>query len=135
MWFHHHDFAFELPDAWWKEGGFPGPMPASLSYVAGAIEREGALALVPVSDIEPVRRNLSHGVFNDNPDSGTARERVVRLLKGFRHGEPIPPVEILRRPKGAGTPYRLYAGVHRLYCAVAAGFSHVPAVEVGDADA
>jgi hypothetical protein len=61
---------------------------------------------------------------------GTARERVVSLLRGFREDAAIPPVHVVRL--GPGSPYRfkLNAGAHRFYCSVAAGFKSVSAIDV-----
>jgi hypothetical protein len=87
------------------------------------------IQIVRIEDVEPVRRNLSHGVFNDDVERARpARERVSRLLLGFRRGDAIPPVELVKLPRGSTYTYRLFAGAHRFYCAVAAGFTHVPAV-------
>jgi hypothetical protein len=47
---------------------------------------------VAVADVRPLIRKLSHGVFNDSGPGrreGTARERVVRILKWFRDDVPI----------------------------------------------
>ena len=86
------------------------------------------IAAVPINEVEPVSRQLSHGVFNDSPESGTARERVSSILRGFRSDSAIPPVEVVRIQGSGPCRYRLFHGAHRFYCSVAAGFSHVPAV-------
>ena len=88
---------------------------------------------VAIADVQPLVRQGTHGVFNDNPDTGTAHDRVVRILRGFRDGAAIPPVEVARLPAGPPVKFKLIHGAHRFYCAVAAGFSLVPAVEVHDA--
>jgi hypothetical protein len=41
----------------------------------------------------------------------------------------IPPIELVGTPAGSLFRYKLTAGTHRLYCSLAAGFTHVPAVE------
>jgi hypothetical protein len=41
----------------------------------------------------------------------------------------IPPIELVDTPAGSLFRYKLTAGTHRLYCSLAAGFTHVPAVE------
>jgi hypothetical protein len=80
-----------------------------------------------ITDIAPVRRNLSHGVFNNDSDTGLpARDRVIRLLRGFKEGALILPVEMEER-SSAPYSYSLYHGAHRLYLSIAAGFTHVPA--------
>lgn len=87
---------------------------------------------VAVADVQPLRRNGSHGVFNDNLETGSAQERVVRILRGFREGQSIPPIEVARLADRSSPNFKLSHGAHRFYCAVAVGFSHVPAVEVVD---
>ncbi len=37
---------------------------------------------------------------------------------------------VVRLPDGSASSHRLYHGAHRFYCSVAAGYSHVPAIEV-----
>ena len=71
-------------------------------------------------------------MFHDNPESGTAHDRVLKILHGFRQELAIPPVEVARLAEGSGFEFKLIHGAHRFYAAVAAGFSHVPAVEVSD---
>jgi hypothetical protein len=69
-------------------------------------------------------------VFKDDMEveHQTARERVLRLLRRFRAGDSIPPVEVVVCPPGYAYPYKLTHGAHRLYCSLAAGFTHIPAV-------
>lgn len=40
----------------------------------------------------------------------------------------MPPVEVVAAEPHSAQPLRLVHGAHRLYCSLAAGFSHVPAV-------
>jgi hypothetical protein len=134
MIFFHHDSCIELADPWWVEAGMPGFKAAEPAYRVDVSQAHGLhIILVPISDIEPVRRVLSHGVFNNNEEM-SAQHRVVRILKGFRKEEPLPPVEVVRNPPGSARPYKLTAGVHRLYCSLAAGFTHVPTIEGYDPD-
>lgn len=100
--------------------------PVSSAYrYASPADGGRSIVLVPVNEVEPLQRTLSHGVFNDSPETGTARERVTRLLRGFRDDVPIPPIELDRLGPHA---YRLFHGAHRFYCSLAAGFTHVPAI-------
>jgi hypothetical protein len=94
----------------------------------------GALE-VAIDDVQPLIRKATHGVFNDSGTGrweGPARERVVRLLKWFRDDAPVEPVCVARLPARAADRLKLVHGPHRFYCAVAAGYSHNPAVEVVD---
>jgi hypothetical protein len=135
MLFRHCDFAFSVPDDWWRENEMAEFVPADLSYVAGTPEREREglpVFTVAIAKVVPCPRNLSHGQFNDRPGR-SAKQAVAEIFHGFRNREAIPPVEIVKLPIGAEYEYRLEHGAHRFYCAVAAGFSHVPAVDVSRA--
>lgn len=133
MHFRHRQIEYFLPDDWWAEAGMDDFVSTSTSFRVGPSEwPELPVFLVAVNDVAPLIRQGFHGVFNDNPDSGTARERVVRILEGFRDNSPIPPVNVARLQDGGAGQFKLIHGAHRFYCAVAAGFSHVPAVEVYD---
>ncbi|MFY9900738.1 MAG: hypothetical protein WAK67_23555 [Xanthobacteraceae bacterium] len=125
----HHDLRIELDDAWWAEAQMAGFVPTARAYRADSNAAEGRLVFeVRIGDIGPVGRKLGVGIFNNNKEK-TARERVVSILTGFRKGAAIPPIELVDAPSGSPFRYKLTAGTHRLYCALAVGFSHVPAVE------
>jgi hypothetical protein len=123
----------DLPDEWWEEAGMVGFVPACAVYRANPapypVER---VVAIPIDHVEPLERKLSHGIFNDSHLFGTARERVVSLLKGFREDAAIPPVHVVRLGPGGPYRFRLNAGAHRFYCAVAAGFKNVSAIDVTD---
>jgi hypothetical protein len=133
MQFLHHGIKYSLPDEWWAEAGMVGFVPTRSSFSAGPSPWANLVVLeVPIDDVHPLLRRGSDGVFNDNPDSGSAHDRVVDILCGFRENSPIPPVEVATLPAGSPCKFKLVHGAHRFYCAVAAGFSEVPAVEVDD---
>lgn len=102
--------------------------PPGNSYNAAASDASKPVVLVEIVDVEPLDRHLSHGVFNDSPEFGSAHDRVVNLLRGFAQGTPIPPIDLVALEPGGVHKYRLRHGAHRLYCALAAGFSHIPAI-------
>jgi hypothetical protein len=136
--FKHRDLEFEVNDAWWEDACMAAFTPSTLSYPPGAPEKGFGLTgleevpLIPVDRIKPLYyRKLSHGVFNDGAEP--ARTRVLNLLNGFRRGNQISPLQVMRLPEGSECSHRLYHGAHRFYCSVAAGYSHVPAVEILDA--
>jgi hypothetical protein len=106
-----------------------GFVPLTRTYLVNADAANGRkLFDIRIDEVRPVKRNPGVGIFNDNQEA-SARERVVSILRGFRTGSAIPPVEIVLEPPDSQFRYRLVAGVHRFYCSLAAGFSHVPAVE------
>ncbi len=85
---------------------------------------------VLINEVGPVSRNPGVGIFNDCEEEGcSARERVVRILRGFRFDNAIPPVEIVGGQAGYLYRYKLVHGAHRLYCSLAAGFKSVPTIE------
>jgi hypothetical protein len=133
MQLNHRGFAYYVPDEWWIEAGMGMFVPARRAYRGGAPDWPNLPVIeLEIDDIEPVQRSLSDGVFNDSPNAGTARSRVVSILRGFREDVAITPVDVSRRQSDEGPQYKLIHGVHRLYCSLAAGFSHVPAVVVAD---
>jgi hypothetical protein len=129
MIFHHHDLTIELDDSWWAEAQMAGFVPAGVAYrVDLDAAKGGAVFEARIDEIGPVRRKPGVGIFNKN-EIKTARERALCILKGFRTDAAIPPIELVGAPAGSPFRYKLVAGTHRLYCSLAARFSHVPAVE------
>lgn len=128
MEFTHHGLLISLSDDWWADAGMADFVPSAAVYSTDRSAFPGIFE-VKIDDIGPVHRNPGVGVFNDDHYSGIpARERVVRILRGFRCGDLIPPVAVLKVQTGGDFSYRLSDGTHRLYYALAAGFSHVPAI-------
>ena len=132
--FRHHDLPVYLEDAWWDEAGMAGFSPASRAYRTDprfSVTGEPILE-VSVADVGPAPRPV--GIFRDSEDGIPARERVVRILRGFRLDEVIPPVRVVENKTGAIHRYKLTDGAHRFYCAVASGFTHVPTLKGFDWD-
>ena len=128
----HHELVIEdLQDDWWAEADMAGfDAPGSAYKVDKNAFSNRHVFIVPIEKIEPVYRNLSNGVFNDNSETGqSARERVVSILRGLREGTAMKPVEVVRLVASDPYRYKPFDGVHRFYCSVAAGFTHIPAVE------
>lgn len=91
--------------------------------------RNRAVSIVLIEEIGPVLRDPGIPIFNKSDDEGIAAEaRVLRILRGFVAGDEIPPIAVSKQPGGAYR-YELSHGVHRLYCSLAAGFTHVPATD------
>jgi hypothetical protein len=124
----HHNLRIELDDAWWAEAGMAGFVPHGRTFRPdlGAVGTEVVFE-ARIEEVAPLRRNPGVGIFNNNEEA-TARERVVRLLRGFREGTAIPPVELVADSSFSGCRYKITHGSHRFYCSLAAGFSHVPAI-------
>ena len=124
----HHEFVLELDDTWWEEAGMQGFRTLSRAYKVDSAafpDREVFEVLIEV--VGHVQRSPGVGIFNDN-DISSARERVTSILRGFRDGTAISPVEVVRRGDAFPYPFKLVHGAHRFYCSIAAGFTHVPAV-------
>jgi len=94
MKFTHHGLQIEMPDDWWTEAGMPGFVPVFKAYRVNHSLFQNVRE-APLEDVGPVSRNSSVGIFNDSEEEGSARERVVRILRGFRFDNAIPPVEII----------------------------------------
>jgi hypothetical protein len=124
----HHGSEIELDDDWWAEAGMVGFVPQSKTYCFDPACGDRGLEMICIQDVSFVSRNPGVGIFNDSIEYGTAHDRVVRILRGFQAGNAIPPVEIAEDNSGQHR-YRLVNGVHRFYCSLAAGFTHVPAIK------
>jgi hypothetical protein len=131
MQFLHHGFAFELSNEWWAEAGMNGFIPTCHSYRADTQAFPGQIVYeVRIDEVSPVERKLSHGVFNNDIEKGlTAKDRVLKILRGFVANDAIPPVKVVPLPTAEPYCYKLTDGAHRFYLAIAAGFTHVPAVD------
>ncbi len=127
--YHHDLFVCELDDAWWKEAGMEGFVPKNPAYRVDRNQAEGKKILeININEVQCVIRNQGTNIFNDSEEEGTAKTRVIRILRGFIADSAIPPVKIASEPAGSDYPYRLVHGTHRFYCSVAADFTHVPAI-------
>ncbi|MGD0633003.1 MAG: hypothetical protein ABSA13_01810 [Beijerinckiaceae bacterium] len=125
----HHDLKIELDDAWWAEAGMTGFVPSGRSFCPNVQAAEGKVIFeARIDEVGSIRRNPGVGIFNDNEEA-TARERVVRILKGFLEGAAIPPVMLVKCTSNSDFRWKIGNGSHRFYCSLAAGFSHVPAIE------
>ena len=127
MKFTHHGLQIEMPDDWWTEAGMPGFVPVFKAYRVNNRLFQNVRE-VPLEDVGLVSRNSGVGIFNDSEEEGSARERVVRILRGFRFDNAIPPVEIVEGQAGYPNRYKLVHGAHRFYCSLAAGFKCVPSI-------
>ena len=124
----HHKKTVELDDPWWEEVGMQGFRSLSRAYkVDSAAFPDREVFEVLIEDVGHVQRSPGIGIFNNNEIS-SARERVTSILRGFREGTAIPPVEVVMGGYGYPYPYKLVHGAHRFYCSIAAGFTHVPAL-------
>jgi len=125
----HQGFVATLNDEWWEAGEMSSFVPRAAAYTC----TDSQALVIWVGDIGPlseVRRKK--GIFLDNMDEGIpARDRVLKILRGFRLCEPIPPVEVRRLELGSQFSYELTHGAHRLHLSIAAGFINVPAIVSG----
>jgi len=131
MLFLHHNFIFEVKRDWWVEAGMQGFVPNTRSY-SGNPESfpDKKFYEVSINEIAPVLRELSDGVFNDDSARGiTAKDRAIQILQGFLANAALPPVEVVQLPECSPYRYKLTHGAHRFYLSIAAGFTHIPAVD------
>lgn len=122
----HHDLKIELNNEWWEAAGMSGFVPQERAYSVDHTQYP-EVTEIAIEDIGPVSRVAGIDIFNDG-EEGSARQRVVSILRGIRSGEALPPVEVVVDSSNRPHQYKLTHGAHRLYCSLAAGFSHVPAV-------
>jgi hypothetical protein len=130
----HLGYVFTVPDEWWLACNMPSFVARAAAYRAGVAEnrhwRDRQVRTVPLIELAPVwREKTSHGAFNNLPNK-SAEQRVCEIFRGFQAGDAIPPVEILPSDAGAAQPFRLNNGCHRFYCSIAAGFTHIPTIDV-----
>jgi hypothetical protein len=125
----HHDLTIELPDSWWAEAEMANFVPQARAFRPDHRAESGVeIFEASIEEIAPLERAPGVGIFNDN-DEASARERIVRILRGFREGVQIPPIHLVKLTPRAPFRYRIGDGSHRFYCSLAAGFSHVQAFE------
>ena len=130
MKFTHHGLQIELPDEWWNEAGMRGFVPTFTAYRVNQKSFQNVREVL-ITDVGPVGRDPGVGIFHNSDEEGcSAQERVVRILRGFRFDNAIPPVDLVRGQAGYPYRYKLVHGAHCLYCSLAAGFKCVPTIEV-----
>jgi hypothetical protein len=112
MRFLHRDVEYDLDDTWWVEAGMSGFVPQQPAFRSGPSDIAGRSTFeLSVGEVRPLRRKLSHGVFNNSISDGLAHDRVVRILKGFKAGDAIPPVHVARTTGGAVKAARIVIGL------------------------
>jgi len=124
----HHGLEIEMLDEWWTEAGMRAFVPTFTAYRVNQ-RLFPNVREVPITDVGPVVRAPGVSIFNDSEEEGSARERVLRILRGFRFDDAIPPVEIVVGQTGYPYRYKLVHGAHRFYCSLAAKFKCVPCIE------
>jgi hypothetical protein len=128
MLIHHHELEVFLDPAWWAEAGMTSFVCSRTAYaVDPAPYPDMSLMEIAIDQIAAVTRSPGVGIFNDN-DEATARQRVVRLLTAFRTDILLPPVKVVEPRSGSAHRFKLVEGCHRLYCSLAVGCTHIPAV-------
>ena len=66
---------------------------------------------VQIDKVAPVERRLSHGVFNNDIEQGlTAKDRVLKILRGFVANDAIPPVKVVQLSPSEPYCYKLTEG-------------------------
>ena len=130
MKFQHHCLEFEIDDDWLIEAGVAEFRPSLESYEASCpINEIKEVFLVRFEEVAPLRERAKlRGVFCDSADTGeTAKERVMNILVLLRDGTPIDPVKVVGTDEEP-FKFKLVEGSHRFHCALALGFTTIPAV-------
>ena len=120
-------FTFEIPDDWWNDAAMSAFKRCGLSY-SGCPDPDRPLLpviIVPIAAIRRGPRTRKGGDFD--------QRRMTDILHGIAHGSRIPAVAIKRLPDDAAPlSHKLYEGFHRFCAAIAAGYTHIPAVVVDE---
>src|SRR5579871_2427649 len=115
----HQGFSVFLEDEWWVAAGMISFAVRSSAYKTDC-SQAFEISIADVAPLSELRRSI--GVFRTNEDEGIcARERVLRILKGFLVGEAVPPVVIKNADPSSEYLYELVDGAHRLHLSIAAG--------------
>jgi len=77
--------------------------------------------IVPLSDIEPIKRDVGKQGFRDDAS-------IANILQGFRSNSIIPPIEVSNCNTNPGYSYRLKDGFHRYFLSIVVGFKEIPVV-------
>lgn len=83
-----------------------GWRPVAVSYTATPDPRYPK-TIVPMSEVEAPVRNKGVDWFQ--------KERMVQILKGFRTGDVLLPIEVDEPPTRTNLRYRVHDGFHRLF--------------------
>lgn len=131
MKFYHRDLKIELENTWWIDAGMENFTPKRKAYRVDKKKVKGKRNFeIRIDEISPVRRNKGVNIFNDCIATGrSARDRVVCFLSRFVNNAVIEPVKATLESSDSEFCYQLKDGTHRLYCSLAAGFTHVPAIK------
>lgn len=113
----HQPIEFEIPDQWWAAAGMNGWKSHASSYVATS-DPQYPTTVVPLSEVAAPVRNKNVAWFKE--------QRMVDVLRGFRVGDKLPPIEVDEPPTNTGFRYRVRDGFHRYYASAAVGFTQLP---------
>ena len=113
----HQPIEFEIPDQWWAAAGMNGWKSHDSSYVATS-DPQYPTTVVPLSEVVAPVRNKNVAWFKE--------QRMVDVLRGFRVGDKLPPIEVDEPPTNTGFRYRVRDGFHRYYASAAVGFTQLP---------
>lgn len=120
------EFSFEVDDLIFEQVLGRDFLPERKSY-----RSEGHELIVPLSDIEPIKRDVGKQGFRDDAS-------IANILRGFKSNSLMPPVEVSNRHVTPGYIYRLKDGFHRYCLSIAVGFTDIPVVinnfELSDLD-
>jgi len=103
--YHHNQYIGELDNAWWEEARMEGFTPAKNAYRGDPNKAPGKEILeIDLNDVKPV---LRENIFNDSEEFGTAKSRVLRILRWFLNDTPIEPVTISLEPPSSDYPLQI----------------------------
>ncbi len=102
----HQQSEFEIPKEWWGAAGMIRWMPIAVSYIATR-DPHYPKTIVPITELEATVRNRGVDWFQ--------KKRMVQILKGFRTGDVLLPIEVDEPPTRTNLRYRVHDGFHRFF--------------------
>src|SRR5208283_290211 len=104
---------FEIPDAWLRAARVESFKPTARAFAASP-DPEFPTQLLRLADVAPPWRAPGVPWF-DEP-------RMVRILRGFRDGDLLPPIRVDEPPVATLFRFHVREGFHRYYASAAVGF-------------
>lgn len=127
FWLPNREWHFDIPTPWWLASGISSNPPQGRHYIvrpyvgSRSVQRP---ALVPLDQIAPPKRNVRIDF------GGMGRDRMISVLTAIAFNQHLP--RIVLRWSESGYRFALYDGFHRYHASIAAGFTDVPALIVGE---
>lgn len=108
---------FEVPNEWLAMADAQSFMPKGTAFLASSTP-EWPTILVPITEVEAPVRN--RGVI------GLHEDRSVSVLRAMVNTQPLPPIEVHKKPSSLSGRLSVRDGYHRYFLSIALGFTMLP---------